>query len=74
MRLFQDRRKQVSPAGGRLAGKLAGRVLQLQAGAASWLNQRTKDYSSIRWLVLLALFCIGIGSVCLYLIITSIYK
>ncbi|TKC04232.1 hypothetical protein [Pedobacter frigoris] len=74
MRLFRNKKQKVSPAGEALAGKLASRILRQQSRIARWLNQRTSAYSAFRWLVLLILFCLGMGGTCIYLIISSIYN
>jgi len=71
MRLFSNRSGQKL-----FAGSLSGRVFNVGKGLhvkiAGWLNAKTKGYSARQWLLLLILFCGIAGSVCMYLIISSI--
>lgn len=74
MRLFRSNKQNISPVDETLSGKLVGHLLKQQSRIAGWLNYKTKSFSSKTWLVLLILFCLIVGSTCLYLIITSIYN
>lgn len=72
MRLFSKKQGD-QPFTGGLAGEVAGTWSVYQARVASWLNERTRRYSSRRWLALLVCFCLVAGGTCIYLIISSIY-
>ncbi|EDM37040.1 hypothetical protein PBAL39_04558 [Pedobacter sp. BAL39] len=72
MRLFRSKKQSISPSADTLRGKLASYILRQQSRIAGWLNERTSSYSPFRWMVLLILFCLGVGGICIYLIIISI--
>jgi len=57
---------------GSLSGKFFNAAKAIQIKIAGWLNAKTKGYSARRWLLLLILFCGVAGSICVYLIISSI--
>jgi len=56
-----------------LSGGFFNAAKAIQAKIAGWLNGKTKGYSFGQWLLLLILFCGVAGSICVYLIISSIY-
>lgn len=58
--------------GGSLSGGFFNAAKAIQIKIAGWLNAKTKGYSARRWLLLLVLFCGVAGSICVYLIISSI--
>lgn len=72
MGVFGSRFGQKS-SGGSLSGKVSNAGKAIQIKIAGWLNAKTKGYSDGQWLLLLVLFCGLAGSVCMYLIISSIY-
>ncbi|NQX56874.1 hypothetical protein HQN86_24870 [Pedobacter panaciterrae] len=58
---------------GTLSGGFLNAAKAIQIKIAGWLNAKTKGYSFGQWLLLLILFCGFAGSICIYLIVSSIY-
>lgn len=72
MRLFsKDSRKLVTGAG--LFAGARKLLLRVQSWVASWLNAQTVGYTYTQWVMLLTLFCLLTGSLCLYLILSAVY-
>lgn len=54
-----------------LATRVAGHIVAKQRSIADWLNHRTEGFTAHRWLLLLGIFCLGIGSYCFWLLLEA---
>jgi hypothetical protein len=74
MRLF--RKKQVSASYSKsdvLAARIAGRIIRTQIQIADYLNRKTQYWNRSSKIILLLVFCILFGTLCLYLLIHSFH-
>jgi len=74
MRLF--RKKQVSASNLKsdvLAARIAGRIIRWQTKIADYLNRKTQYWNRSSKIILLLMFCIVFGVLCLYLLIHSFH-
>ncbi|MES2458203.1 MAG: hypothetical protein V4594_21780 [Bacteroidota bacterium] len=73
MRLFQNRKPVLTGGQEETAGKIAGWILAIQRKAADYLNGRAGQLSARTWKTILFVFCLLVGSYCLYLVISAFY-
>jgi len=74
MSLFKRKRQGVNyPKAEALAGRIAGRIIRRQTKIANYLNRKTAYWNAASKLIALSLFILLFGSLCLYLILKSIY-